>query len=91
MAGNDGGVKLRFAIVFLLVAMSISRAEAPPAPIPESLDPGFAFTDDAADIKHTMHMQLGDRAEQMRVPTERTSDEAVPIHWTKDHRLSEGA
>ena len=58
MAGNDGGVKLRFAIVFLLVALSISRAEAPPAPIPESLDPGFAITDDAADIKHTMNMQL---------------------------------
>ena len=80
MAGNGGGVKLRFAIVFLLVAMSISRAEAPPAPTPESRDPGFAFTNDATDIKHTMYMQLEDRAVQMRVPTERTMDEAVPIN-----------
>lgn len=67
-------MKLHLAIAFSLAATGISRADVSPTPIPESLDPCFAFTDDATYVNHTIYMQLEDRDVQMRVPIDYFED-----------------
>jgi len=66
-------MRLIHAVMFLCVA-GVSHAETPPTPIPDDLDPCWAFTEDAAYVKHTLYMQLEDREVQMRVPIDYFED-----------------
>ena len=58
----------------LALTLSAANAEAPPTPIPDDLDPCFAFTEDATYVNHTIHKQLENRDIHMRVPIDYFED-----------------
>ena len=66
-------MRLVLAVV-LLAAASVSHAETPPTPIPDDLDPCWAFTEDATYVNHTIVMQLEHREVKIRVPIDYFED-----------------
>lgn len=58
----------------LLFAASVTCAETLPTPIPDDLDPCWAFTEDATYVNHTIVMQLEHREVKMRVPIDYFED-----------------
>lgn len=66
-------MRLVLATTFLCLT-SVLQAETPPTPIPDDLDPCWAFTEEATYVNHTLYMQLEDREVQMRVPIDYFED-----------------
>jgi hypothetical protein len=62
------------SVAILTVVASAASAEIPHTPIPDDLDPCFAFTDDASYVNHTIVMQLEHREVKMRVPIDYFED-----------------
>jgi hypothetical protein len=62
---------MRWVLAAVIVgAAGVSHAETPSTPIPDNLDPCWAFTEDATYVNHTIHKQLENRDIHMRVPIE---------------------
>lgn len=66
-------MRLILSILFFGMATN-SHAEGAPTPIPDDLDPCWAFTEDATYVNHTIVMQLEHREVKMRVPIDYFED-----------------
>ncbi|WP_149589091.1 hypothetical protein [Tabrizicola flagellatus] len=66
---------MRFAFAVVMASFfGAASAETPPTPIPDDLDPCWAFTEDATYVNHTIVMQLEHREVKMRVPIDYFED-----------------
>lgn len=66
-------MRIVLATTFLCLT-SVLHAETPPTPIPDDLDPCWAFTEDATYVNQTIIMQLEHREVKMRVPIDYFED-----------------
>lgn len=66
-------MRLILSILFFGLATN-SHAESAPTPIPDDLDPCWAFTADATYVNHSIVMQLEHREVKMRVPIDYFED-----------------